>query len=136
MISDDILNHPVIKSMKVFGTNIIGMKYIPSNETPIYSGVYVIILSNTKKVYVGYSVNVDKRIKTIIKSLKKGTFDNIDFQNSYDNNYSVELLLFPTIYKHFAICIRGILRESLGDIVGVSNFGRECESPKRFNNRW
>ena len=136
MISDDILNHPVIRDIKIFKAPIAGQKYYLDSTKPKISGVYVIILSSAKKSFVGFSLDVNTRITCALNQLEKGKFPNFDLQKSYWGNNGIELLVYPTVYKKFALTIRAKLKEALGDIVGVANFGRECQSPKRFTDRW
>ena len=51
-----------------------------------FSGVYAIVNQTTKKMYVGSSHNINKRLYTHLQQLRNLSHSNIDLQNDWINN--------------------------------------------------
>jgi len=94
-------------------------------------GIYLIINSITKIVYVGQSSNLYKRLSVHKNKLKKNIHNNVYLQNSY-NKYRIENFIFEPLL----LCSIDKLTENeqiaknyFEKTVGVYNKGKCVNSP-------
>lgn len=72
----------------------------------MHSGVYEIRNTKDNKIYIGSSVDVDKRMKTHVSHLRKNNHENSKLQRAV-NKYGIDNFVFSVLIY----CDKGMVRE-------------------------